>query len=48
MMFLLPIAGSDLMNKCAVSVNNIPKQITFHAKVNDVIFKCPVQKVPAF
>ncbi|XP_032935527.1 tumor necrosis factor receptor superfamily member 8 isoform X3 [Catharus ustulatus] len=23
---------SDLMNKCAVSVNNIPKQIMFHAK----------------
>ncbi|XP_066190417.1 tumor necrosis factor receptor superfamily member 8 isoform X1 [Sylvia atricapilla] len=24
--------GSDLVNKCAVSVNNIPNQVTFHAK----------------
>lgn len=48
MMFLLSTAGSDLVNKCAVSVNNIPNQIAFHAKVNNVIFKCPVQKVPAF
>lgn len=47
-MYLLSIAGSDVVNKCAVSVNNIPKQITFHAKVNNVIFKRTVQKVPAF
>lgn len=47
-MFLLSIADSDLVNKCAVSVNNIPNQIAFHAKANNVIFKYPAQKVPVF
>ncbi|XP_038015673.1 tumor necrosis factor receptor superfamily member 8 isoform X1 [Motacilla alba alba] len=30
--YVLKSQGSDLVNKCAVSVNNIPNQITFHAK----------------
>ncbi|XP_033375125.1 tumor necrosis factor receptor superfamily member 8 isoform X4 [Parus major] len=30
--YTLKSQGSDLVNKCAVSVNNIPNQITFHAK----------------
>ncbi|XP_039553519.1 tumor necrosis factor receptor superfamily member 8 isoform X1 [Passer montanus] len=30
--YVLKPQGSDLVNKCAVSVSNIPKQITSHAK----------------
>lgn len=31
----LSITGSDLVDKYAVSVNRIPKQVTFHSNVNN-------------